>query len=204
MNFKTLRRTLLWDLRTWGGKKGKKKKASYPGHNSISFSSKCSERSSGEKSKVLSNKRSFQGCNVLAAPSPSSVLHYRCLQACHSRTHRSAFLVFVQKTKQVRWIETAPCWCCCDRHASHAQPTVPGSLSLAFSLPFVFLCPVTWQWSGVINCSIKDTLRIQNTLDAQASRCTCCPITLKDKTPSCYWQSTCDFHHKTNGFIYST
>lgn len=80
-----------------GMKKKKKKQASYPGHNSISFSSKCSERSSGEKSKVLSNKRSFQGCNVLAAPSPSSILHYHCLQASHPRTHQSAFLVFPTK-----------------------------------------------------------------------------------------------------------
>ena len=72
------------------------KKASYPGHNSISFSSKCRERSSGEKSKVLSNKRSFQGCNVLTAPSSSSssssspTIHYHCLQARHSQMHRSA------------------------------------------------------------------------------------------------------------------
>lgn len=68
---------------------GVKKNTSYPGHNSISFSSKCRERSSGEKSKVLSNKRSFQECNVLTVPSFSTI-NYHCLQACHSEMHRSA------------------------------------------------------------------------------------------------------------------
>lgn len=55
-----------------------------------------------------------------------------------------------------------------DRHASHAQPTVPGSLFLAFSLPF-FLprLPSYLTVIRVINCSIKASLRIQNTLDAQ-------------------------------------
>ena len=51
--------------------------------------------------------------------------------------------------------------------AGHASPSVPGSLSLAFSLPFCLSCPVIWQWSVVMNCSIKATLRILNTLDAQ-------------------------------------
>lgn len=64
------------------------KKPSYPGHNSISFPSKCRERSSGEKSKVLSNKRSFQGCNALTAPS-SSTIHYHCLLTRHSEMHQS-------------------------------------------------------------------------------------------------------------------
>lgn len=40
-------------------------------------------------------------------------------------------------------------------------------LILGIFIAFCLSCPVIWQWSGVMNCSIKATLRIENTLDAQ-------------------------------------
>lgn len=54
------------------GEVKKKKNTSYPGHDSISFSSECKERRSGEKSKVLWNKSRFQDEKPpLPPPSPS-------------------------------------------------------------------------------------------------------------------------------------
>lgn len=191
MNFKTPRRTLLQDLHTLGGKK----KTSYPGHNSISFSSKCRKRSSGEKSKVLSNKRSFQGWNVFNALSSSSLTIHSVLT--------STPLTNALICDKNRWVKLNK------QHLTDAAvtdtPVTLGWLCLAahvwhFHCFLSFSRRVIWQWSGVINCSIKATLRIQNTLDAQPLGM-CCPITLKDKTPSCFWQSTSDSHRKTNGFI---
>lgn len=40
-------------------------------------------------------------------------------------------------------------------------------LSLAFPLPFYLCCFVIWQWSWVINCSIKATLIVRRTLDVK-------------------------------------
>lgn len=77
--------------------------------------------------------------------------------------HRSAIFYRRQSFDQIKshldCCRGDRCW---SRPACCACQLILG-IFIAF---FVFSCPLSWQWSGVINCSIKATLRSPNTVDA--------------------------------------
>lgn len=120
----------------------------------------------GRHQKFCPIKWSFRGCNVFITPPPPALF---ITTAYKLARHECIDLWFPPESNKLNTLEqnralcdaalTATlvmlCWLC-----------LAALQGIFFALRLSF-CPIVWQWSGVINCSIKAALRIQNTLDEQ-------------------------------------
>lgn len=106
------------------------------------------------KSKVCPINKVSLGCNDLIAkkPRPFIIVAYKRV------SHKFIDSRFPQQENSLR---------CCDIHRSHLIGSA-WQLSPAFTWLFF---PSIWQWSVVINGSIKVTLSILNTVDASLLVC---------------------------------
>lgn len=109
----------------------------------------------------------------LALPSP--LLITAAYKTCHSGMHRSAVSTGKQiinkweEEKKKTQIKTAACRHCCWQTRQSCSADCAWQLLLGIFIAFFFLScfPSYLTVIRVINCSIKASLRIQNTLDAQ-------------------------------------
>lgn len=116
MNFKTLRRTLLQDLHTWGREK---KKHHIRGTIQLAFLPSVGKEAPGRNQKFGPIKEVFQGCNVLVAPSfPRYALPL--LRRVPLKQALTCDFYIQKINKSAKLNKTAHCRCCCDRHTGHA------------------------------------------------------------------------------------